>query len=127
MKISVDEARKYFTHDSQKILGTDPDNLPEDGVEYWASGPICGVFHPAPWPDVWMAHYGVLPEGWGRLKSPAIEILTAFWREKQPKRIIGWTEETNRAAVAFARRLGFEKDGEMKLGSETVIMQGWAI
>lgn len=83
------------------------------------------LFHRAHWPDVYMAHYGVKPEAWGSLEVPALRILSAFWDEFKPEAIVGWTDECNRAALAFARRLGFREYGKHKLPSGTVIMQEW--
>lgn len=119
-KVAVDEARDFFADPSQHVLGTTPDNLP-DWAEYWACEGICGVFHRAPWPDVWMAHYGVKPEYRGQYVAPAKAILRAFWDAHKPNRIVGWTEESNRAALAFNRRIGFSQDGAFP----GVIMQGW--
>ncbi len=123
--ISVNDAMEYFRHPSQQIEGITPEKLPKTGVEYLANGPVCGAFNLGPWPDVWMGHYAVKPEGWGRAVVPALKILNVFWREKMPARIIGWTPESNRAALAFAKRLGFEIDGEMNLGNRVIVMQGW--
>lgn len=124
MRIAAQDAVAYFRHPSQRILGLDLDKLPEE-FEYWANGSICGVFHGMPWPGVVMAHYGVKPEGWGKLVQPAREILEAFWQEHSPARIVGWTQAANRPAMAFARRLGFEEDGRFDADGETIIMQGW--
>lgn len=127
MRIPVEEARAFFAHPSQQRAShIAPEDLPADGVEYWAKDGVCGLFHPSFWPDVWMAHYGVKPEALGRTVAPAKAILSAFWEEKKPARIIGWTKENNRAALAFARRLGFTVDGRMDL-PEPVIMQGWRL
>jgi hypothetical protein len=127
VKIDVEAAREYLAHPSQQTMGARPDNLPEAGVEYYAQGPICAMFHPSFWPGVWMAHYAVKPEGWGGLIAPARALLREFWRAESPKRIIGWTPESNRAALAFSRRLGFVVDGRMPLRGATIIMQGWAV
>lgn len=120
----MDEARAFWSHPSQQLLIV-PDDLPDEGFEYWADGPVCGAFHRTFWPDVFMAHYGVKPEGWGRATIPARRILRRFWGVHGPQRIIGWTDSRNRAALAFARRLGFEIDGEMPMKNGAVVMQGW--
>ena len=125
MKITVDEARAYFAHKSQQLGGITPETLPEEGFIYYADGHVCGVFHRAPWPDVYMAHYGVKPEGWGNTLEPSLRILNEFWNDVQPERIIGWTPASNKRAIAFAKRLGFVRDGEMPLNGENLIMQGW--
>lgn len=123
MRITRDEARAFFAHPSQQLGGLSPDNLPD--VEYWADGGICGAFHLALWPGVWMAHYGVKPDHWGRLDAPAKRVLTEFWQARQPQRIIGWTLASNRHALAFAKRIGFTIDGTMPLQGDALIMQGW--
>jgi len=125
VKITVEQARDFFRHPSQQLGGIKPEYLPEEGFEYWAEGPVCGVFHKMPWPGVWGAHYGVDPAGWGRLLAPAKSVLRQFWDAHDCSRIIGWTPKSNRRAVAFARRLGFVVDGEMPAGDEIVVMQGW--
>lgn len=126
MKITVDEARAYFAHPSQqKASMITPDQLPETGVIYYAKDGVCVCFHDAHWPRVVMAHYAVKPEVWGKAIGPARAILAAFRADHQPEAIIGWTAETNRAAVAFARRLGFEEYGRLELPSGTVIKQRW--
>lgn len=125
LRISVDEARAYFAHASQQKANCAPDSLPDEGFQYWADGGVCAVFHQAHWPGVWMAHYGVKPEAWGRTTSPAKAILTAFWQAQQPSLIIGWTNHDNRAALSFAKRIGFIETGRMVLDNETVIQQSW--
>lgn len=122
----MDEARAYWAHPSQQIMGASPEMLPDEPMfQYWAAGPICVVLHPALWPGVFMAHHAVKPEGRGRVDEPARQILREFWAKEQPERIIGWTPEANRLAVAFARRVGFVVDGVMDLPSGRVLMQGW--
>lgn len=126
-RLTAREAREYFT-DPTQLRGAklaSPDDLPDEGFEYWACGPICGVFHPTFWPDVWMIHYGVKPEGWGNLIPSAREGLHAFWDHHKPQRIIGWTDARNRAAVAFARRVGFQEDGRMQMDGYEIIMTGF--
>ena len=126
MRITVDAARGYFRHPSQRVLETTPDNLPDVGFEYWASGPLCIVFHPSLYPDVWMGHTAAKPEGWGLLVPHAKKLINEFWDEKMPHRIIGWTPEKNRAALAFVRRAGFVVDGRLPLPGGAVIMSGWS-
>jgi RimJ/RimL family protein N-acetyltransferase len=128
-RTNADEARPYFDHPSQRKGGmVDPANLHDDGIEYLIHmGGVCGAFHAAQWPGVWMAHYGMQPRAWGFAVGPALDILRTFWMAKQPERIIGWTKESNRAALAFAKRLGFEIDGRMDLPSGPVILQGWRL
>lgn len=124
MRVTADEAREYFVHPSQRLFDLDPQDLPE-GLEYWADGPICGVFHMAFWPGVWMGHFGVKPDGWGHIDLCAQRVLAEFSESVQPARIVGWVEKRNAAAVAFVRRIGFDVDGEMDLPSGAVIMFGW--
>lgn len=125
-RIMADEAMEFFADQSQQRGGMiSPDQLHDNGIEYWADGPICGVFHQAHWPGVWMGHYGVKPEGFGGLVEPAKRVLRGFWKVKRPELIIGWTKESNRAALAFARRIGFVEHGRMVLPDGAVIMQEW--
>lgn len=124
-QVTASRAREFFAHPSQQCFGLNPDDLPDEGAEYWACGPICGMFHQMPWTGVWMVHYGADPAHWGRLVEPSREALRAFWRHHQPQRIVGWTEERNRLAVAFARRVGFVVDGYLDLPTGRVVMQGW--
>jgi RimJ/RimL family protein N-acetyltransferase len=126
MKISVDEARAYFDHPTQRRASLiTPDKLPQTGVIYDATGGVCGCFHDAHWPGVVMAHYGVLPEAWGSTVPAGRDILQQFAADYEPQAIIGWTAERNRAALAFARRLGFREYGRLELPSGTVIKQEW--
>ncbi|MFV1484522.1 MULTISPECIES: GNAT family N-acetyltransferase [unclassified Phaeobacter] len=123
-RISVDQARQYFQHRSQqRASGITPDELPDEPFQYWACEGVCGAFHPDHWPGVWMAHYAVKPEHWGRTIGPAKSILQAFWASERPSLIIGWTAESNRAALSFSRRLGFREIGKMALDSGNVIMK----
>lgn len=123
MRISVAEARAFWAHPSQHRMGATPETLPEDGIEYWADGPVCLAFHAAPWPDVWMAHLAVKPDGWGQTQAPVLRVLRAFWTEKKPLRVVAWVEEENRLTLALARRCGFVDDGAFP----GVRMIGWRL
>jgi hypothetical protein len=125
-RIGVEAAREYWADASQLEDGITPDMIQGDGVQFWACGPICGGFRRGPWPGVLMADYGVKPEGWGRLAEPARAILDAVWREYKPNAIAGWTDSRKRAALAFSKRIGFRRCGEMALeDGATIIMQEW--
>jgi len=126
LRISVDEAREYFRHPSQqKASIITPDALPESGVIYYAHEGVCGCFHDAHWPGLVMAHYAVNPEVWGRTVEPARAILAQFWDDYRPEAILGWTAESNRKALSFARRIGFREYGRLDLPSGAVIKQEW--
>lgn len=123
MRITAAEAEAYFAHPSQRKAAMLDGPLP-DVCEYRAQDGVCGAFHLALWPDVWMGHIGVLPQSWGQVEPAAMAILRDFYEEQQPDRIIGWVKERNRAMLALCRRLGFEIDGRLPL-SEPVVMLGW--
>lgn len=126
MRIGVDEARKFFEHPSQqKGCMITPETLPEEGFEYWEKGGICGAFHRAPWPNVWMAHYGVIPSQWGKLSEPAKDVLMEFWAHHNPDLIMAMTAKTNRAAVSFAKRIGFKVVGSLSAESGDVVITEW--
>lgn len=125
MRITREAAREYFAHPSQQI-DVNPESLPGDPVQYWAQDGVCVMFHPSFWPGVWMAHYAVKPEVWGKTVSPALEILSAFWNACEPDLIIGWTDERNRQAISFSRRLGFKEIGTMQNGVVTQEWTPWA-
>jgi hypothetical protein len=126
LKIDVETAREYFAHPTQqKGSMVTPERLPEAGVIYAAKGGVCVCFHDAHWPGVAMVHHAVKPEVWGKADAPALEILHWFCGLYKPETIIGWTKESNRAALAFARRLGFEEYGRLELPSGAVIKQRW--
>jgi hypothetical protein len=124
LKITAEQARPYFWHKSQLIGDGKVDDLHDDGFAYFATGGVCGMFHDLPWPGVIAGHFGVLREAWGAAVEPAREILHSVWVTYRPTRIVGWMIETNRAGLAFVRRLGFVVDGRMPL-PEPVIMMGW--
>jgi RimJ/RimL family protein N-acetyltransferase len=120
MRITASEAEAFFAHPSQRKAAMLDGPLP-DWMEYRAEAHVCLGFHPAPWPDVWMVHIGVKPEGWGHLTDRTKRLLQDFWDEQQPTRIVAWMKDSNRAAIALARRVGFETDGAFP----GVIMMGW--
>lgn len=125
MRITVEKAREFFTHPSQQLYGVMPDNLPDEGFEYWADGPVCGVAHQAPYPGVWMVHIACKPEGRGNAEKHTRNLLNEFWNDKKPDRLIGWTPARFRHAVALNRRLGFKEDGRLPMPDGDVIMFGW--
>lgn len=126
LRITVDAAREYLGEKlQQRASMIDPVDLPEEGVEFFAKDGVCGMFHAAHWPRVFMAHYAVKSEAWGKTTGPAKEILMEFWKYKKPKLIIGWTDSENRAALSFARRIGFRKTGQLDLPDKTIIQQSW--
>ena len=122
-QISVNEARAFFAHPSQ-LRGFDPADLPVDGVEYWADGPVCGVFRDFSWPRVLDVHCGVKPEGWGHTVPHARAILSAVWDHHRPDLIVALSHETNRAVLSMNRRLGFEVIGTMPT-PDRVVLQSW--
>lgn len=124
MRLTPSEAEAFFEHPSQRIMGLE--GLPGDPFEYYARGNVCGAFHATFWPGVWMAHVGMKPEGWGRSDDDARAILSDFAAAKDAERLIAWISGKNRAAIAFARRLGFEKDGEMQTRNDKVQVMGRA-
>lgn len=104
-RVGVEEARTFWKDASQHIGGT-PDQLPDEGIEYWACGGICVAFQQFG-PGIWQADYGVKPKHWGNLDGAAAAVLRAFCSEKSPRTVFGRTEKSNRLAVSFAKRLGF--------------------
>jgi hypothetical protein len=94
-------------------------------MEYWRQGAVCLAFNQAPCPGVWQGHFGHLDGHEGQLERPTAAILAAFWREHDPRRIVGWVSSNNRAALAFFKRVGFVEDGSAPLGSESIIFLGW--
>jgi len=124
LQINVDEARPYWAHPSQHVMGSHPDNLP-DHLEYWANGPVCLAFHRMPWPAVWMVHCGVKRDGLGQYVDPARRILRAFADHTEAELITSWTAQSNRAVLAFAKRVGFTVDGELSTKSNPLVMSSW--
>lgn len=126
MRIPVDEARAYFLHPSQQIEGITPENIPDEPFQYWAHGPVCGVFHPSYWPGVWAGHIAVKPEAWGNSRDPAQRVIDEFMAEQKPDRLVGWVKESNKPMLKLAWRLGFERDGIIPLKAGKLIMVGKA-
>ncbi len=122
-QIDVDEAREFFVHPSQ-WKSARPDELPTDGVVYWASGPVCGVFRDFSLPGVLDAHCGVKPEGWGHTVDHARAILQAVWSAYSPRLIVALTPADNRATLAFNRRCGFARQGDLPIG---IVIQSWSM
>ena len=71
-----------------------------------------------------MGHLGVKKDALGRSDEAMLAILQAFALESGAERIVGWIEESNRAALAMCRRIGFEVDGRLPL-AEPALMIGW--
>lgn len=123
MRITTDQAREYFADPSQHIMGITPESLPEaDDFMWFARGDICVVFHLAPHPNIYMAHFAVKPEGRGKSDGDAKDILSHFWQTMSPDAIIGWTPAECRHAIAFAKRIGFRTDGFL---AGKIVMQSW--
>jgi len=119
------QAREYFAFPCQRRASMLQGELPDTGFEYWANGPVCGAFHDAPWPRVIMGHFAVKPHAKGFADDAARCILREVWAHYNPARIVGWMKESNRAGLAFVRRLGFQIDGRMPL-AEPVVIVGWS-
>lgn len=125
MKITRDQAEAYFAHPTQRKAAMLDGPLP-DAAAYHAGVAVCLAFHDMPWPGVIGVHIGVKPEAWGQIDNETRGLLVEAWREYQPDRIAAWIKESNRAACALARRVGFELDGVLGLPSP-VIMYGWRL
>lgn len=83
------------------------------------------MFHETNWPGVAMVHLGVKPEAWGKGEGLARETLMEFCAAIRPRLIVAWIPSWNRAALRFARAVGFEQSGQMVLADETVIQLSW--
>ncbi len=118
MIITAQQAKPYFANSPGLV------DDPEDWMHYRADSGVCGAFHQHLWPGIWMGHVGVLPEALGKADAAVLRILTAFAEDRSAERIIGWVKESNRAALAMFRRVGFETDGRLPL-AEPVILLGW--
>lgn len=125
MQITREAAEAFFTHPSQRKAAMLDGPLPDHAV-YYAGQAVCLAFHDMPWPRVIGVHIGVKPEAWGRIDAETLGLLTEVWREYQPDRIVAWIKESNRAACALARRVGFELDGRMALPAPVALF-GWRL
>lgn len=125
MRITPAEAQAFYAFPCQRRASMLAGDLPTKGVEYWAHGPVCGAFHDAHWPGVLMGHFAVKPHAKGFADEPARCILREVWSHHKPARITGWMKQSNRAGLAFVRRLGFQIDGIMPL-AEPVVIIGWS-
>ncbi len=125
--ITSEQARPYFEHPSQQLFGITPDSLPDEPFQYWADGPVCGIFHPGPYEGVWMGHFAVIPEGRGRLTEPAKRILRDFSVATGYPTIMGWTPSRLRPALAFVKRLGFNVTGEFMANGELITITTWRL
>ena len=114
MKITATEAKPFFEHKSQRARFA-PDDLHDNGLLFYADGPVCGVGHYGFESGVWMVHYGMKREGLGRYDKHIMNVLNEFWDDVDAKLIIGWTPESNRLALAIAKRAGFRITGFLDL------------
>jgi hypothetical protein len=125
-QITAHEARPFFDHPSQRRGGMlDPEALHDNGLVYFANGFVCLAFHTAFWPGVHMVHIGVQPEGWGRIEGVTLGLLRQFCSASGAVRLVAWISATNRAVIAFARRIGFVSEGAMTLPDGRVEFYGW--
>lgn len=111
MRISRDEARRFWAHPSQQIFGMTPDLLPDEPFIYFASGPFCGVAHPGPLRGVWIVDYAALPEGRGHLIQHARTVANECIEVTGATSLMGLTRTDLRLAISFITRVGFEKIG----------------
>lgn len=95
-------------------------------MKFRACDGVCIAFHEHLWPGVWMGHLGVKRDAFGRSDEALRAILSAFALETGADRIVGWIKESNRAALAMCRRVGFEMDGRLPT-AEPAIMVGWRL
>jgi len=123
-KITAKEAMAFFQDKSQRIGGLDPENLHDDGLLFYASGPVCGIAHYGFEEGVWMVHYGVKREGLGKYDGHMLSILKEHWNAVKAKLIIGWTPESNKLALSIAKRIGFKVVGYLDL-DDRIVMQEW--
>lgn len=122
MIITVDEARAYWAHPSQHDHGQTEAALPEH-FEYRAQDGVCLAFHEVLVPGYFAVHIAAKPDAWGKTTGPSRVILNAFWRDRNPVRVVAWIEDHKRHAAALARRLGFTTDGHMP----GVTIYGWTM
>lgn len=87
------------------------------------------IAHPAPCDGIWFVHHAIPKELWGRSAFTAARDSLAIFATQVGfstplKRLVGWTMKSNRLACNFARRLGFEIDGQMPYDDDVVIQYG---
>ena len=120
MRITLEDAAKYWAHPSQRQDG----GLP-DWAAYYAQDGVCIMLHPMPGVGVFMAHIGVEPRAWGHVTQPCKALLAEAMADLGAERFVTWIDENNRAVVALCRRIGAELDGRLPLASP-ILMYGWA-
>lgn len=123
--ISPEDASVYFADKSQQLFGISPDALPGAPFEYWADGPLLGIFYPGPVIGVWMVHLAAKPSGYGHLVPRAHNILRDFSEQRGYPTVMGWTPSRLRAAIALAKRVGFKVMGEFKAAGEEFTVTTW--
>ena len=117
----MEDARDYWRHPSQQVHGARPDAIDDNGFVFYADGALCLAFHDMPHQGFVMVHCAMKPEGWGRSDEACRLLLREAWGDLSPHRIVAWVPEASRAVVAFARRVGFVRDGVMP----GIVMMGW--
>lgn len=126
--LTLDEAKLFWSDPSQQVMGLNIDELPEPGettgITYASDGPLAVLLHKSFWPDIWMFHIGVKPEGWGKLRDHAEQLIRDVFVYTGAIRLTTWVHEPNRATVAMARRHKFDLDGRMPAVGGDVLMFG---
>lgn len=125
LRITVEAARAFFMHPSQRVFGLLPEFLPDDPFQYWAAGSVCLSFHPGELPGVWMTHIAANPSGWGRLDGDVSRVLHAFFEESKADVIMAWIPATLRHSVSLSRRVGFEEIGRFRTTIGEIIITTW--
>lgn len=123
------EALEYWSDPSQQLYGMNLEALPEpnEHMDYFGVENLAALVHKSFWPDVYMFHIGVKPQGRGNLKDESLELLNGVFDYYKAIRLTTWVPSDNRAADAMARRTGLELDGVIPLNNNMHInMYGWA-